>query len=136
MYNKILIKSCCTFVSVAGHVATEFKWYYGLIRNPRVSFRGRTDSESIRVDETFVEIHAEDDNDNDNDNDNANDTNDCEYQPFSLNRPGTDTDTNTNMDLLMDNNWASQGFDHLARRPFSQQPRPTNREQNRGSCFF
>ena len=125
MYNKILIKSCCTFASVAGDVATEFKWYYGLIRNPRVSFRGHTDSEAIQVDETFVEIHAEDDN-----------TNDFEYQPFSLNRPGTDTDTNTNMDLLMDNDWASQGFDRLARRPFSQQPRPTNREQNRGSCFF
>ena len=133
MYNKILIKSCCTFASVAGDVATEFK-VYGLIRNPRVSFRGHTDSEAIRVDETFVEIHAEDDDDNDNDNDN--DTNDFEYQPFSLNRPGTDTDTNTNMDLLMDNDWASQGFDRLARRPFSQQPRPTNREQNRGSCYF
>ena len=89
-----------------------------------MSFSGRVDTESIQVDETFVEIHAENDND----------TND--YQPFSLNRPGTDTDANTNMDLLMDNNWASQGFDHLARRPLSQQPRPTNREQNRGSCFF
>ena len=135
MGNKILIKSCCPFASVAGDVATEFK-VYGLIRNPRVSFRGHTDSEAIRVDETFVEIHAEDDDDNDNDNDN--DTNDFEYQPFSLNRPGTDTDTNTNtnMDLLMDNNWASQGFDHLARRPLSQQSRFTNRDQNRGSCFF
>ena len=93
-----------------------------------MSFSGHVDTESIQVDETFVEIHAEDNN--------VNDTNDFEYQPFSLNRPGTDTDTNTNMDLLMDNNWASQGFDHLARRPLSQQPRLTNREQNRGSCFF
>ena len=134
MGNKILIKSCCPFASVAGDVATEFK-VYGLIRNPRVSFRGHTDSEAIRVDETFVEIHAEDDDDNDNDND----TNDFEYQPFSLNRPGTDTDTNTNMDLLMDqNDWASQGFDHLNRRPpRSQQPRFTNPNQlSRGSCFF
>ena len=99
-----------------------------------MSFRGHVDTESIQVDETVVEIHAED-NDNDNDNDNHNDNN-FEYHPFSLNRPGTDTDTNTNMDLLMDNDWASQGFERLARRPFSQQPRPTNRELNRGSCFF
>ena len=97
-----------------------------------MSFSGRVDTESIQVDETFIEIHAENDNDNNNDND----TNDFEYEPFSLNRPGTDTDTNTNMDLLMDNNWASQGFDHLARRPLSQQSRFTNRDQNRGSCFF
>ena len=131
MYNKILLRPCCTFASVAGDVASKFKWYW-LIRNPRVSFSGRVDTESIQVDETVVEIHAED---NDNDNDNNNDNN-FEYHPFSLNRPGTDTDTNTNMDLLMDNDWASQGFDRLARRPFTQQPRPTNREQNRGSCFF
>ena len=96
-----------------------------------MSFSGRVDTESIQVDETVVEIHAENDNDSNNGT-----NNDFEYQPFSLNRPGTDTDTNTNMDLLMDNNWASQGFDHLARRPLSQQPRPTNREQNRGSCYF
>ena len=93
-----------------------------------MSFRGHTDTESIRVDETFVEIHAEDDNDNDNDNDN-----DFDVQPPST-RPGL----GTNMDLLLDddNNWASQGFDYLNRRPLSQQPRPTSREQNRGSCFF
>ena len=96
-----------------------------------MSFSGRVDTESIQVDETVVEIHAENDNDSDNGT-----NNDFEYQPFSLNRPGTDTDTNTNMDLLMDNNWASQGFDHLARRPLSQQSRFTNRDQNRGSCFF
>ena len=120
----------CIFASVAGDVATEFKWY-GLIRNPRVTFSGHVDTEAIQVDETFVEIHAEDDNDNDNDND----TN-FEYQPFALNRPGTDPEATTNMDLL-DNDWASQGFDYLARRPLrSQQPRPTNREQNRGSCYF
>ena len=95
-----------------------------------MSFSGRVDTESIQVDETFVEIHAENDNDSNNDN------NDFEYQPFSLNRPGTDTDTNTNMDLLMDNDWASQGFDFLNRRPLRSQPRPTNRELNRGSCFF
>ena len=124
MCNKILIKSCCTFASVAGDVATKFKWYYGLIRNPRVSFRGHTDSEGIQVDETFVEIHAEDDNDND--------TDDFEIQQPPSTRPGL----GTNMDLLMDDDWASQGFDRLARRPFSQQPRPTNREQNRGSCYF
>ena len=123
MGSKILIKSCCPFASVAGDVATEFK-VYGLIRNPRVSFRGHTDSESIRVDETVVEIHAED----------------HDEPATSLTRPGIDP--NTNMDLLMDmdmdtdNDWASQGFERLARRPFSQQPRPTNREQNRGSCFF
>ena len=126
MGSKILIKSCCPFASVAGDVATEFK-VYGLIRNPRVSFRGHTDSEAIRIDETFVEIHAED-NDNDNDNDN-------DDEP-TLSRPGTNMDPTTNMDLLMDDDWASQGFDRLARRPFSQQPRPTSREQNRGSCFF
>ena len=120
----------CIFASVAGDVATEFKWY-GLIRNPRVTFSGHVDTEAIQVDETFVEIHAEDDNDNDNDNDNN-----FEYQPFALNRPGTDPEATTNMDLL-DNDWASQGFDYLARRPLrSQQPRPTNREQNRGSCYF
>ena len=126
MYNKILIKSCCTFASVAGDVATEFKWYYGLIRNPRVSFSGHVDSESIQVDETFVDIHAEDDNDNDMD---------FEYQPASQTQPGTDMDLMTDTD----NDWASQGFDFLSRRalPRSQQPRFTNPNQlNRGSCFF
>ena len=97
-----------------------------LIRNPRVSFSGHVDSEVIQVDETFVEVHAEDD---------AN-----EYQPASLTRPGLDMDP-TNMDLLMDmdqNDWASQGFEHLNRRlPRSQQPRFTNPNQlSRGSCFF
>ena len=124
MYNKILIKSCCTFASVASDVATEFKWYYDLIRNPRVSFSGHVDTESIQVDETFVDIHAEDDNDNDND------TNDFVQPPST--RPGL----GTNMDLLMDDDWASQGFDFLNRRPLRSQPRPTNRELNRGSCFF
>ena len=121
MYNKILIKSCCTFASVAGDVATEFK-VYDLIRNPRVAFKGHVDTESIQVDECFVEIHAEQDDE----------------PAATLTRPGLDMDP-TNMDLLMDmdqNNWASQGFERLARRPLSQQPRPTNREQNRGSCFF
>ena len=107
--------------SVAGDVATEFKWY-GFIRNPRVSFKGHVDSEAIQVDETFVEIHAED-----NDNE--------EVQPPST-RPGL----GTNMDLLMDddNDWASQGFEYLNRRPpRSQQPRFTNPNQlSRGSCFF
>ena len=121
MYNKILIK-LVYILSVASDVATEFKWYYDLIRNPRVSFRGYKDSEAIQVDETFVEIHAED-------------------EP-ALTRPGMDP--NTNMDLLLDmdtdtdNTWASQGFEFLNRRPpRSQMPRFTNREQlNRGSCFF
>ena len=91
-----------------------------------MSFSGHVDSESIQVDETFVDIHAEDDND-------------FEYQPAST-RPGTDMDTNTDMDLMtVDNDWASQGFDFLSRRalPRSQQPRFTNPNQlNRGSCFF
>ena len=129
MYNKILIKSCCTFASVAGDVATEFKWYYGLIRNPRVSFHGHTDSEAIQVDETFVEIHAEP-NDDDNNN--------FEYEPFST-RPGQNMDTDTDTDLLtIDNDWASQGFEFLNRRPpRSQQPRFTNPNQlSRQSCFF
>ena len=120
MYNKILLKFCCTFILVVGDVATEFKWYYGFIRNPRVSFSGHTDS--IQVDETFVEIHAEDDND-------------FEVQPPST-RPGL----GTNMDLLLDddNDWASQGFEYLTRRPpRSQQPRLTNPNQlARQSCFF
>ena len=130
MGSKILIKSCCPFALVAGDVATEFK-VYGLIRNPRVSFRGHTDSEAIRIDETFVEIHAED-NDNDNDNDNDDDD-----EP-TLSRPGTNLDPTTNMDLLMDDDWATQGFEHLNRRPpRSQQPRFTNPNQlSRGSCFF
>ena len=128
MNSKILtiLKSCCTSVSVAGDVVTEFKWYYGLIRNPRVSFRGYTDSEAIQVNESFVEIHAEDDDE----------------PATSLTRPGMDP--NTNMDLLLDmdmdtdNKWASQSFEFLNRRPpRSQMPRLTNREQlNRGSCFF
>ena len=123
MYNKILIKICCTFISVVGDVATEFKWYD--LRNPRVSFRGHVDTESIRVDETFVEVHAEDDND-------------FEYQPAST-RPGTDMDTNTDMDLMtVDNDWAAQGFEYLNRRPpRSQQPHFTNPNQlSRQSCFF
>ena len=124
MRSKILIKSCCAFATVVGDVATEFKWYC-LIRNPRVSFSGHVDSEIIQVDETFVDIHAEDDNDNDTD---------FEYQPASQTRPGTD------MDLMMDtdNDWASQGFEYLNRRPpRSQQPRFTNPHQlSRQSCFF
>ena len=124
MRSKILIKSCCVFATVVGDVATEFKWYC-LIRNPRVSFSGHVDSEIIQVDETFVDIHAEDDNDNDTD---------FEYQPASQTRPGTD------MDLMMDtdNDWASQGFEYLNRRPpRSQQPRFTNPHQlSRQSCFF
>ena len=74
-----------------------------------------------------MEIHAEDHD---------------EPAATSLTRPGIDP--NTNMDLLMDmdmdvdNNWASQGFEVLSRRPpRSLQPRFTNREQlSRGSCFF
>ena len=120
IYNKILIKSCCIFASVAGDVATEFKWY--CFRNPRVSFSGHVDSEAIQVDETFVDIHAENDDDD---------------EP-TLSRPGTNLDPTTNMDLLMDDDWATQGFEHLNRRPpRSQQPRFTNPNQlNRGSCFF
>ena len=94
-----------------------------------MSFTGHVDTEIIQVDETFVEIHAEDDN--------VNDTNDFEYQP--ANRPGTDTDTNTDTDLLtIDNDWASQGFEFLSRRPArSVQPRFTNPNQlSRQSCFF
>ena len=111
-------------MSVAGDVATEFKWYW-LIRNPRVSFAGRIDSEAIQVDECFVDIHAEQD-----------DT-DFEFQPANdLNDPGTDTDNDL---MTTDNDWASQGFDFLSRRalPRSQQPRLTNPNQlSRGSCFF
>ena len=123
MYNKILIK-LVYILSVASDVATEFKWYYDLIRNPRVSFRGYKDSEAIQVDETFVEIHAEDNDE----------------PATSLIRPGMDP--NTNMDLLLDmdtdDNGTSQSFEFLNRRPpRSQMPRFTNREQlNRGSCFF
>ena len=124
MRSKILIKSCCAFATVVGDVATEFKWHC-LIRNPRVSFSGHVDSEIIQVDETFVDIHAEDDNDNDTD---------FEYQPASQTRPGTD------MDLMTDteNDWASQVFEYLNRRPpRSQQPRFTNPHQlSRQSCFF
>ena len=91
-----------------------------LNRNPRVSFSGHTDS--IQVDETFVEIHAEDD------------TN-FEYEPPST-RPETDTDPN--MDLMMTDDWTSQGFEHLNRRPPRLlQPRFTNPNQlSRQSCFF
>ena len=88
-----------------------------------MAFKGHVDTERIQVDECFVEIHAEQDD---------------EPAATSFTRPGLDMDP-TNMDLLMDtdqNDWASQGFDRLTRRPLSQQPRPTNREQNRGSCFF
>ena len=90
-------------------------------RNPRVSFHGHVDSEAIQVDETFVEIHAEDD------------TN-FEYEP-----PASDNDTRLDMDnddRL--NDWASQGFEYLSwRPPRSLQPRFTNRDQlSRGSCFF
>ena len=99
---------------------------YGLIRNPRVSFRGHVDTEAIQVDECFVEIHAEQNN-----------------EPAStLGRPGLDIDPTTNMDLLMDmddnNDWALQGFEYLNRRlPRSQQPPFTNPQQlSRGSCFF
>ena len=124
MRSKILIKSCCAFATVVGDVATEFKWHC-LIRNPRVSFSGHVDSEIIQVDETFVDIHAEDDNDNDTD---------FEYQPASQTRPGTDMDLMTDTD----NDWASQGFEYLNRRPpRSQQPRFTNPHQlSRQSCFF
>ena len=87
-----------------------------------MSFHGHVDSEVIQVDEAFVEVHAEDDDNN------------FEYEPASLNRSETDTD------LIMDtdNDWASQGFEYLNRRPpRSLQPRFTNREQlSRGSCFF
>ena len=73
------------------------------------------------MDETFVEIHAEDD-----------DT-DFEYQPQT--RPGLDTDNDL---MTVDNDWASQGFDFLTRRPpRSLQPRLTNPNQlSRQSCFF
>ena len=94
--------------------------YYGLIRNPRVTFKGRVDTEAIQVDECFVEIHAEQD----------------DKPAATFTRPGL----GTNMDLLTDDNndWASQGFEYLNRRPpRSQQPRFTNPNQlNRGSCFF
>ena len=120
MYNKILIKSCCIFASVVGDVATEFNDC--LTRNPRLSFVGHVDTESIQVDDCFVEIHAEDD-----------DT-DFEFLPA---RPGTDMDTDTDL-VTVDNDWASQGFEYLNRRPpRSLQPRFTNRDQlSRGSCFF
>ena len=83
-----------------------------------MTFKGHVDSEAIQIDESFVEIHAEQ-----------------EYEPPST-RPGMDP--TTNMDLLMDDDWATQGFEHLNRRPpRSQMPRFTNRDQlNRGSCFF
>ena len=122
-FNKILLY---IYILIIGDVATEFKWY-GLIRNPRVSFKGHVDSEAIQVDETFVEIHAEDN----------------DKPATSFTRPGMDP--TTNMDLLLDmddtdrdNNWTSQSFEFLNRRPpRSQMPRFTNRDQlNRGSCFF
>ena len=81
------------------------------------------------MDETFVEIHAEPDDDDDNN---------FEYEPFST-RPGQNMDTDTDTDLLtIDNDWASQGFEFLNRRPpRSQQPRFTNPNQlSRQSCFF
>ena len=117
MYNKILLKFCCTFISVVGDVATEFKWYYGFIRNPRVSFRGHVDTEAIQVDETFIEIHAEQDDE----------------PAATFTRPGLNMDP-TNMDLLTDD-WATQGEVLSRRPPRSQQPRFTN-PMNRGSCFF
>ena len=89
-----------------------------------MSFHGHVDSESIQVDEAFVEIHAEDD-----------DTN-FEYDP-----PANDNDNDIRLDMDNDdrlNDWASQGFEHLSRRPpRSLQPRFTNPNQlSRGSCFF
>ena len=87
-----------------------------------MSFAGHIDSEAIQVDECFVDIHAEDD--------------DFEYQPASDSQNDLGTDTDNDL-MTTDNDWASQGFDYLARRPLrSQQPRLTNREFNRGSCFF
>ena len=85
-----------------------------------MSFSGHVDSEAIQVDETFVEIHAEEEEDE-------------EVQPPST-RPGL----GTNMDLLMDDDWATHDFGSLNRRPpRSQQPRFTNPNQlSRGSCFF
>ena len=71
-----------------------------------------------------MEIHAEDD-----------DT-DFEFQPATgLNDPGLDTDNDL---MTTDNDWASQGFDFLTRRPpRSLQPRFTNPNQlSRQSCFF
>ena len=90
-----------------------------------MSFHGHVDSESIQVDEAFVEIHAEDDDD----------TN-FEYDP-----PANDNDNDIRLDMDNDdrlNDWASQGFEHLSRRPpRSLQPRFTNPNQlSRGSCFF
>ena len=84
-----------------------------------MSFAGHIDSEAIQVDECFVDIHAEDDMD-------------FEYQPASDSQNDLRTDTDNDL-MTTDNDWASQGFDYLARRPLrSQQSRPTNR----GSCFF
>ena len=89
-----------------------------------MTFKGHVDTETIQIDESFVDIHAEDDDN-------------VEVQPAST-RPGLDMDPTTNMDLLMDDDWASQSFEHLNRRPpRSQMPRFTNRDQlNRGSCYF
>ena len=89
-----------------------------------MTFKGHVDTETIQIDESFVDIHAEDDDN-------------VEVQPAST-RPGTNMDPNTNMDLLMDDDWTSQGFEYLNRRPpRSLQPRFTNREQlARQSCFF
>ena len=91
-----------------------------------MTFKGHVDSEAIQIDESFVEVHAEQDDDDDN----------VEVQQPPSTRPGMDP--NTNMDLLMDDDWASHGFEFLNRRPpRSQQPRFTNPQQlNRGSCFF
>ena len=81
-----------------------------------MTFKGHVDTETIQIDESFVDIHAEDDDN-------------VEVQPASS-RPGTNMDPNTNMDLLMDDDWTSQGFEYLNRRPpRSLQPRFTNREQ-------
>ena len=84
-----------------------------------MSFSGH--SESIQVDETFVDIHAEDDTD-------------FEYQPA---QPRTNMDTDADL-LTIDNDWAAQDFEYLNRRPpRSQQPRFTNPHQlSRQSCFF
>ena len=85
-----------------------------------MTFKGHVDSEAIQIDESFVEIHAEQ---------NA--------EPAST-RPGMNMDPNTNMDLLLDDDWTAQDFEVLNRRlPRSLQPRFTNPQQlNRGSCFF
>ena len=86
-----------------------------------MSFHGHVDTEIIQVDEAFVEVHAED----------VDDTN-FEYDP-----PANDLRLDMDNDDSL-NDWASQGFEYLNRRPpRSLQPRFTNRDQlSRGSCFF